>query len=41
MAANGGSVYVSGLTLGSPEGQTQLGLGDVFLARFDALGENG
>jgi enterochelin esterase-like enzyme len=41
LAAGGGSVYVSGLTLGSPEGETQLGLGDVFLARFDALGENG
>ena len=41
LATGGGSIYVSGLTLGSPEGQTQLGLGDVFLARFDALGENG
>jgi len=41
LATRGGSIYVSGLTLGSPEGQTQLGLGDVFLARFNALGENG
>ena len=41
LATSGSTVYVSGLTLGSPEGQTQLGLGDVFLARFDALGENG
>jgi enterochelin esterase-like enzyme len=41
LAARGGSVHVSGLTLGDVEGQAQLGLGDVFLARFDALGENG
>ena len=41
LAANGSSIYVSGLTLGNVEGQTQLGLGDVFLARFNALGENG
>jgi enterochelin esterase-like enzyme len=41
MATHGGSIYVSGLTLGDVEGQAQLGLGDVFLARFDALGENG
>ena len=41
LATHGGSIYVSGLTLGDVEGQTQLGLGDVFLARFDALGENG
>ena len=26
---------------GTSEGQAQLGLGDVFLARFDALGANG
>ena len=41
LATFGGSIYVSGLTLGSVEGQAQLGLGDVFLARFNALGENG
>lgn len=41
LATHGGSIYVSGLTLGDVEGQAQLGLGDVFLARFDALGENG
>ena len=41
LATHGGSIYVSGLTLGNVEGQTQLGLGDVFLARFNALGENG
>ena len=41
LATHGGSIYVSGLTLGDVEGQTQLGLGDVFLARFNALGENG
>ena len=41
LATGGGSIYVSGLTLGDVEGQAQLGLGDVFLARFDALGENG
>jgi enterochelin esterase-like enzyme len=41
LATGGGSVYVSGLTLGDVEGQAQLGLGDVFLARFDALGTNG
>ena len=38
LATHGGSIYVSGLTLGDMEGQAQLGLGDVFLARFDALG---
>ncbi|MBA3330654.1 MAG: SBBP repeat-containing protein [Actinobacteria bacterium] len=37
----GGTVYVSGLTLGDVEGQTQIGMGDVFLATFDAEGENG
>jgi enterochelin esterase-like enzyme len=36
----GGTVYVSGLTLGDVEGATQVGLGDVFLATFDSLGEN-
>ncbi len=41
LATGGGSVYVSGLTLGDVDGQAQLGLGDVFLARFDALGTNG
>ena len=41
LATGGGSVYVSGLTLGDTESQTRLGLGDVFLARFDGLGENG
>jgi enterochelin esterase-like enzyme len=41
LATHGGSVYVAGLTLGDVEGQARLGLGDVFLARFDALGENG
>ncbi|MBA2298149.1 MAG: SBBP repeat-containing protein [Actinobacteria bacterium] len=39
--ARAGSIYVSGLTLGGVQGQSQLGLGDVFLARFDALGANG
>jgi len=39
--ARAGSVYVSGLTLGDVQGQAQLGLGDVFLAKFDALGANG
>ena len=37
----GSSVYVSGLTLGDVEGRRQLGLGDVFLATFDASGTNG
>jgi hypothetical protein len=37
---HGGTVYVSGLTLGDVAGATQIGLGDVFLAKFDALGEN-
>ena len=32
---------MSGLTLGDVDGQAQLGLGDVFLARFDAAGTNG
>ena len=41
LAAYGATVYVSGLTLGDVEGQTQIGLGDVFLATFDAQGENG
>ena len=39
--ARAGSIYLSGLTLGDVQGQAQLGLGDVFLARFDALGANG
>ncbi len=37
----GGTVYVSGLTLGDVDGASQLGLGDVFLATFDAAGTNG
>lgn len=37
----GESVYVSGLTLGDVDGALRLGLGDVFLATFDAEGENG
>jgi hypothetical protein len=41
LATHAGSIYVSGLTLGGVEGQTQIGLGDVFLARFDASGANG
>ena len=41
LATHGGSIYVSGLTLGDVEGQPQLGLGDVFLAEFDAAGVNG
>ena len=41
LATRGSFTYVSGLTLGGVEGQPQLGLGDVFLARFDALGANG
>jgi hypothetical protein len=41
LAAYGATVYVSGLTLGDVEGQTQIGLGDVFLATFDTQGENG
>jgi enterochelin esterase-like enzyme len=41
LAAGAGTIYVSGLTLGDTAGQTQLGLGDVFLARFDPEGANG
>ena len=41
LAARAGSIYVSALTLGDVEGATQIGNGDVFLARFDALGGNG
>ena len=41
LATHGGSIYVSGLTLGDVDGQPQLGLGDVFLAEFDAAGVNG
>ena len=41
LATHGGKVYVSGLTLGDVEGATQVGLGDVFLAKFDAAGVNG
>ena len=41
LATGGGFAYVSGLTLGDVEGGTQLGLGDVFLARFDGAGTNG
>ena len=41
LATHAGSVFVSGLTLGDVEGQAQLGLGDVFLARFDGAGTNG
>jgi enterochelin esterase-like enzyme len=37
----GGTVYLSGLTLGDVEGASQIGLGDVFLATFDAAGTNG
>ena len=40
LATHGGTVYVSGLTLGDVAGATQIGLGDVFLATFDAAGEN-
>jgi hypothetical protein len=40
LAAGGGAAYVSGLTLGDVDGGAQLGLGDVFLARFDPLGTN-
>ena len=36
LATHGGTVYVSGLTLGDVAGATQIGLGDVFLATFDA-----
>jgi enterochelin esterase-like enzyme len=41
LTTHGTTAYVSGLTLGDVDGATQLGLGDVFLARFDAQGENG
>jgi enterochelin esterase-like enzyme len=41
LATHGGTVYVSGLTLGDVAGATQIGLGDVFLATFDSAGENG
>jgi enterochelin esterase-like enzyme len=41
LATHGASVYVSGLTLGDVEGQSQIGVGDVFLATFDAEGTNG
>ena len=40
LATGGGSIHVSGLTLGDVEGQAQLGL-NVFLARFDGSGVNG
>ncbi|MGH3072167.1 MAG: alpha/beta hydrolase-fold protein [Gaiellaceae bacterium] len=39
--AFGAKTYVSGLTLGDVDGASQLGLGDVFLATFDAAGVNG
>ncbi len=41
LAVQGGSIYVQALTLGDVDGGTQLGLGDVFLATFDAQGGNG
>ena len=40
LATHGGTVYISGLALGDVAGATQIGLGDVFLATFDAAGEN-
>ena len=41
LATHAGTIYVSALTLGDVDGAAQLGLGDVFLAKFDALGVNG
>jgi enterochelin esterase-like enzyme len=40
LAAHGDRIVVSGVTEGSPVGQTQAGGGDVFLASFDAAGVN-
>jgi enterochelin esterase-like enzyme len=40
LAAGSGSIFVSGLTLGDTATETQLGLGDVFLAEFDPDGVN-
>jgi len=40
VATRGGTIWTSGLTYGSPVGQTQAGNGDVFLARFDPQGVN-
>jgi hypothetical protein len=40
LAARGGAAYVSGLTLGEPQGAAPYGSGDVFLATFDAEGAN-
>jgi hypothetical protein len=40
LATSGANVFVSGLTLGNTAGANQSGLGDVFLARFDASGAN-
>jgi hypothetical protein len=40
LATHGATVYVSGLTLGDVDGATQIGLGDVFLATFDSLGQS-
>lgn len=40
LATHAGTVFVSGLTLGDTASQAQIGLGDVFLATFDAEGVN-
>jgi enterochelin esterase-like enzyme len=40
LATHAGEVFVSGLTLGDTAGASQIGLGDVFLATFDATGAN-
>ena len=41
LATGGSSIYVSGLSAGDTESSVSAGLGDVFLAKFDALGVNG
>ena len=41
LATHASTIYVSALTHGDVDGAAALGLGDVFLAKFDALGANG
>jgi enterochelin esterase-like enzyme len=40
LATKGGTIWASGLTMGSTTTQTQAGNGDVFLTSFDAQGTN-
>jgi pimeloyl-ACP methyl ester carboxylesterase len=40
LATHGSTIWASGFTQGSPQGQTQSGAGDVFLTSFDATGVN-